>query len=115
MLVAPVHVAAHVDAVGQAGEHSPQRPPHVVDALAVVLRAEAASTEFRQLANPKINRKGLSFAFIDESYSVGQLVRFFHVVGGQDDSDSAIRFLTDNAADRAYVILQPAIYWDAPE
>ena len=41
-----------------------------------VLRAEAASTEFRQLANPKINRKGLSFTFIDESCKPGMTYRY---------------------------------------
>jgi hypothetical protein len=47
-----------------------------VDMQFLILRADAASTEFRQLASPKINRNGLSFTFIDESYEPGTTYRY---------------------------------------
>src|SRR5205085_4405055 len=38
---APVDVAAHVDSIGEAGEHAGQRARHELDALAVVVRPDA--------------------------------------------------------------------------
>src|SRR5205823_13363059 len=38
---APVHVAAHVDPVGEAGEHAAERAPDELDALGVVIGPDA--------------------------------------------------------------------------
>jgi hypothetical protein len=64
-----------------------------------VLRTEAASATFRELATPTIDKQDLSFTFIDESCEPGKLYRYR--VDVSDEDGRRVLFETDAAVSPA--------------